>query len=107
MHGKAQRMAAESRPRALWVSPEIFSRAQELADLLGVDVDTLIDFAVTLIQEDVTAEGQVRGKSRMATGRVTGLDPAMLSQREVSPFASSSRRAPAITEERSNKTPRK
>ena len=69
-------MAAESRRCALWVSPEVFSRAQELADLLGVDVDTLIDFAVTLIHEDVTAEGQlpVRGKSRMAIGRVTGLD---------------------------------
>jgi len=69
MHGKAQRMGAESRPCPLWVSPEIFSRAQELADLLGVDVDTLIDFAVTLIHEDVTTEGQlpVRGKSRMAT----------------------------------------
>jgi hypothetical protein len=76
MHGKAQRMAAESRRCALWVSPEIFSRAQELADLLGVDVDTLIDFAFTLIHEDVTAEGQlpVRAKSRIATGRVTGLD---------------------------------
>jgi hypothetical protein len=70
-------MAAESRRCALWVSPEIFSRAQELADLLGVDVETLIDFAVTSIYEDVATEGQlpVRGaKSRMAIGRVTRLD---------------------------------
>jgi len=69
-------MAAESRRCALWLSSDVFSRAQELADLLGVDVDTFIDFAVTLIYEDVTAEGQlpVHAKSRMPTGRVTGLD---------------------------------
>jgi hypothetical protein len=70
-------MAAESQRCALWVSPESFSRAQELADLLGVDVDTFIDFAVTSIHEDVTAEGQlpVRAKSRMViTGGITGLD---------------------------------
>jgi hypothetical protein len=69
-------MAAKSRRCALWVSPEIFWGAQELADLLGVDVDTFIDFAVTSIHEDVAAEGQfpVRAKSRMAAGRVTGLD---------------------------------
>jgi hypothetical protein len=73
---QAPRMAAESRRCALSVSPEIFSRAQELADLLGVDVETFIDFAVTSIHEDVTAEGQlpVRANSRMVTGRVTGLD---------------------------------
>jgi len=69
-------MAAESRRCALWVSPEVFSRARELADLLGVDVDTVIDFVITSIHQDVTAEGQfpVHAKSRMATGRVTGLD---------------------------------
>jgi hypothetical protein len=76
MHGNHREMAAESRRCALWVSPETFSRAQELADLLGVDVDTLIDFAVTLIHDDVAAEGQfpVHAKSRMATSRVSGLD---------------------------------
>lgn len=52
-------MIAESRRRALWVSAESVSRAQELADLLGVDVETFIDFAVTLIHEDVTADGQL------------------------------------------------
>jgi hypothetical protein len=74
--GQAPRMAAESRRCALWVNPESFSRAQELADLLGVDVDTFIDFAVTSIHEDVTAEGQlpVRANSRMVTGHVTDLD---------------------------------
>jgi hypothetical protein len=75
-------MAAESRRCALWVSAESFSRAQELADLLGVDVDTFIDFAVTLIHEDVTAEGQVPVRTRslngnairMATDRVNRSD---------------------------------
>jgi hypothetical protein len=76
MHGKHREMAAESQRCALWVSPESFSRAQELADLLGVDVDTFIDFTVTSIHEDVTAEGQlpVRAKSRMVTGGINGLD---------------------------------
>jgi hypothetical protein len=75
-------MAAESRRCALWVSPGIFSRAQELADLLGVDVETFIDLAVMMIHEDVTAEGQlpVRTRSvnghatRMATDRIKRLD---------------------------------
>jgi hypothetical protein len=43
----------------LWVSPTILSYAQQLADLLNVDVDAFIELVVTSLHEHEVAEGQL------------------------------------------------
>jgi hypothetical protein len=55
-----------SRRCALWVSPEILAAAHELADLLGVDVDTFIESAVLVLHEQEASEGRLRARAAAA-----------------------------------------
>jgi hypothetical protein len=60
----------------LWVSPTILSYAQQLADLLNVDVDTFIELVVTSLHEHEVAEGQLaqaRAGAKSPNGRVRAI----------------------------------
>jgi hypothetical protein len=49
-----------SRRCALWVSPRVLVAAEELADLIGVDVDTSIESTVLALRDQEAAEGRLR-----------------------------------------------
>jgi hypothetical protein len=48
---------------ALWVSPRVLVAAEELADLLGVDVDTFIESTVLVLRDQEAAEGRLRART--------------------------------------------
>src|SRR5262249_20288863 len=51
-----------SRRCALWVSPSIFAAAQELAELIGVDVDTFIAVVVSELRDEESVQGLLRAR---------------------------------------------
>jgi len=63
-----------SRRCALWVSPEILVRAEELAALLEVDVDTFIESVVLALHNEEALHGLIRrraaGADKSAKGTV-------------------------------------
>ena len=48
---------------ALWVSPRVFVAAEELADLIGLDVDTFIACVVLELRDKEIAEGWPRART--------------------------------------------
>jgi len=56
-----------SRRCAVWVSPSILAAAQELAELVGLDVDTFIAMVVLELRDQECAEGRLR--ARVASGK--------------------------------------
>ena len=77
MQGKRSMATSPARRCALWVSPPILSAAQELADLVGLDVDSFIAMMVLELHDQETAEGRLRaraaGAARSSDGRVIPL----------------------------------
>ena len=73
-----------SRRCALWVSPPILAAAQELADLIGLDVDSFVAMMILELHDQETAEGRLRaraaGAQRSGDGRVIPM-PAERSKR--------------------------
>jgi hypothetical protein len=69
------------------VSPEILVAAQELADLVGVDVDTFIESIVVALKDLEAAEGRLRARAmankKSRAGKVISMtrDRGRLSQR--------------------------
>jgi len=56
-------MAIEpSRRCALWVTPRVLAAAQELADLIGLDVDSFITLMILELYEQESAEGRLRAR---------------------------------------------
>ena len=53
-------MEYQNRRCALWVSPRVLVAAEELADLIGVDVDTFIESTVLALRDQEAAEGRLR-----------------------------------------------
>jgi len=51
-----------SRRCALWVDIEILGRAQELAALLDVDVDTFIESVVLALHNEEALQGRLRSR---------------------------------------------
>ena len=47
---------------ALWVSSQILADAQELADLLGVDVDTFVAMAILSLYDQEAEEGRLHAR---------------------------------------------
>jgi len=78
---------ATGRRCALWVSPEILAAAQELADLVGVDVDTFIESIVVALKDLEATEGRLQARATAAkksrAGKVISMtrDRGRLSQR--------------------------
>jgi hypothetical protein len=56
-----------SRRCALWVSPSMLAAAQELAELVGLDVDTFIAMVILELRDQESAEGRLH--ARMAAGK--------------------------------------
>jgi hypothetical protein len=56
-----------SRRCAVWVSPGVLIAAQELADLLGVDVDTFVETTVLALHEQEAVDGRLRARTAAAT----------------------------------------
>jgi hypothetical protein len=52
-----------SRRCALWVSPRVLVAAEELADLIGLDVDTFIESTVLALHDQEAAEGRLRARA--------------------------------------------
>src|SRR5262245_17750121 len=61
-----------SRRCALWVSPEVLADAQELADLLAVDVDTFIESVVVALHDQEALEGRLRARAEVAKKSANG-----------------------------------
>jgi len=85
MHDKQGLMAIEpSRRCALWVSPRVLAAAEELADLIGLDVDSLIALMILELHDQESAEGRLRarlaGTAKSSNGHVIPM-PADRSKR--------------------------
>jgi len=52
-----------SRRCALWVTPRVLAAAQELADLIGLDVDSFITLIVLELHDQEAAEGRLRSRA--------------------------------------------
>jgi|RhiMetdeSRZDD1v2_1073273.scaffolds.fasta_scaffold2361943_2 hypothetical protein len=52
-----------SRRCALWVSPRVLAAAQELADLIGLDVDSFVTLMVLELYDQESAEGRLRSRA--------------------------------------------
>ena len=52
-----------SRRCALWVSPRVLAAAQELAELIGLDVDSFVTLMVLELHEQESAEGRLRARA--------------------------------------------
>ena len=52
-----------SRRCALWVSPRVFVAAEELADVIGLDVDTFIACAVLELRNKEIANSRSRARA--------------------------------------------
>jgi hypothetical protein len=52
-----------SRRCALWVSARVLVAAEELADLIGIDVDTFIEGTVLALRDQEAAEGRLRARA--------------------------------------------
>ena len=62
---------------AIWVTSATLSAAQELADLLGIDVDTFVQFVVTQLHDHEGREGALRKRAaKMGSAPVIPLDGA-------------------------------
>ena len=57
-----------SRRCALWVSPSVLAAAQELAELVGLDVDTFVAMVILELRQQESAEGRLQAR-RAATGQ--------------------------------------
>lgn len=55
-----------SRRCALWVSAEVLAAAEELADLLAVDVDTFTETVMLALHEQEAAEGRLQARAAAA-----------------------------------------
>ena len=52
-----------SRRCALWVSPRVLAAAQELADLIGLDVDSFVALMILELHDQEAAEGRLRSRA--------------------------------------------
>jgi len=63
-----------SRRCAFWVSPRVFVAAEELAELIGLGVDTFIESTVIALRDQEAAEGRLRARAaaveKASNGRV-------------------------------------
>lgn len=51
-----------SRRCAVWVSPSVLAAAQELADLVGADVDTFVAVVILELHDRESEEGRLRAR---------------------------------------------
>jgi hypothetical protein len=51
-----------SRRCALWVSPPVLAAAQELAELVGLDVDTFVAMVILELRHQESAEGRLQAR---------------------------------------------
>src|SRR5262245_12471423 len=63
---------AHSRRCALWISPELLVRADELAVLLDVDVSTLIESVVLVLHNEEALHGPMRSRAAGADKSAKG-----------------------------------
>ena len=56
-----------SRRCAVWVSPPVLAAAQELAELVGLDVDTFIAMVVLELSHQESAEGRLQARRDATT----------------------------------------
>ena len=77
-HAKALLMGLPRERRcAIWVTSATLAAAQELADLLGIDVDTFVEFVVTQLHDYEGREGALRKRAaNMGSAPVIPLDGA-------------------------------
>lgn len=72
---------------ALWVTPEVLAAAEELADLLDVDVDLFIESAVLALHNEEALQGRLRARAAVAeespNGRVVPMAAARTLRRSV------------------------
>ncbi len=67
-----------SRRCALWVSPRVLAAAQELADLIGLDVDSFVALMVLELHDQESAEGRLRTRAaggEKSVGHVNPMPP--------------------------------
>ena len=60
-------MGNDSRRCALWVSPPVLAAAEELAELIGLDVDTFVAMIVLELHEQELAQGRLRARRAAGT----------------------------------------
>jgi hypothetical protein len=65
-------MGNDSRRCALWVSPSVLAAAQELSELIGIDVDTFVAMIVLELHEHETSQGRLRARRAAATPSSNG-----------------------------------
>jgi hypothetical protein len=67
MQARQGLMGNDSRRCALWVSPPVLAAAQELSELIGLDVDTFVAMIVLELHEHETSQGRLRARRAAAT----------------------------------------